>query len=377
MKKALVLILAFVMLFALVACGNKAETPAKKDEPKASTSTNTNPTGVTDTTEMGGNSEMAKAEDVGLTEKISIVLAHDYSPNSANDIGMAWYADEVNARSGGMIEIDVFGNGELSNSNSQVTAQLLQAGDIDMAITAPPTTAVRQFIIYTMPFLFKNAKQALEVSESECGQMLLDAMQDAGMQGLGFCSIGMREYTNNVRPFVHPEDMKGLKMRCLEGKTGSVTYQTYGAIPVATSMSELYMSLQQGAVDGQENPCSTIKNKAFNEVQKYLSMTDHLWSYAVFGANADFWNNLPEAAQKILKETAIDACRKISELAPAKEEEALEWLKEQGMEINYLTDEEKDEWLQASLPIYKEMESDITPEVIDAFFKELGITKNW
>jgi len=376
MKKIIVLFLAVVMLFSLVACGKAADTD-KKDNTGNSTNNATANTGTTDTSEMGGNSEMADAEEVGLTEKISIVLAHDYSPNSANDIGMAWYAEEVNARSGGMIEIDVFGNGELSGSNSQVTAQLLQAGDIDMAITAPPTTAVRPFIIYTMPFLFKNAEQALAVSEAECGQMLLDAMQDAGMQGLGFCSIGMREYTNNVRPFVHPEDMVGLKMRCLEGKTGQATYAAYNAIPIATSMSELYMSLQQGAVDGQENPCSTIKNKAFNEVQKYLSITDHVWSYAVFGANADFWNNLPEAAQKILKETAVDACRKISELAPAKEQEALDWLIEQGMEVNYLTDEEKDEWLQASLPIYQAMEEDITTEVMDAFFKELGIEKNW
>ena len=369
MKKVIVLALALFMLFGLVACGNAAA-------PKTGTAAPVQE--KADDSEIGEHSPMADPKTVGIDKKISIRLAHDYSPNSANDIGMTWYAEEVLNRSGGMIEIEVFGNSELSGGNSQVTTQLLQAGDIDMAITPPPTTAVRPFIIYTLPFLFKNSEQALSISEGECGQMLLDAMQDAGMQGLGFCSIGMREYTNNVRPFVHPEDMKGLKMRCLEGKIGKVMYETYNAIPVATSMGELYLSLQQGAVDGQENPCSTIKNKAFNEVQKYLSITDHVWSYAVFGANANFWNNLPEAAQKILKETATEACRKISKLAPAKEEEALNWLiTEGGMEVNYLTDAEKDEWLQASLPIYKEMEEDITPAVMDAFFKALGIQKTW
>ena len=371
MKKAFVFALALIMLLGLVACGNSAA--PKTNTPAASTGTTT-----VDDSQIGDHSAMADPKTVGIDKKISIRLAHDYSPNSANDIGMAWYAEEVLNRSGGMIEIEVFGNSELSGGNSQVTTQLLQAGDIDMAIFPPPTTAVPQCMIYALPFLFKNADQALSISEGECGQMLLDAMQAAGMQGLGFCSIGMREFTNDVKPFVHPEDMKGLKMRCLEGKLGKVMYTTYEAMPVATSMGELYLSLQQGAVDGQENPCSTIKNKAFNEVQKYLSITDHVWSYAVFGANASFWNNLPEAAQKILRETATEACRKISKLAPEKEEEALNWLiTEGGMEVNYLTDAEKDEWLQASLPIYKEMEEDITPEVMDAFFKALGIQKTW
>jgi len=365
MKRLAALILAFAMVVTMAACGGKpAPTPTE------------NPAVVSPTPGIQASNSDVSDEASKLTEEITVMLAHDYDPNSANFAGMEWFASEVNKRSDGKIIIDIYGNGELSGLNSQVTYQLLQTGDVDMAIIPPPNTD--QWQLFYLPFLFRDSDTALAACEKEGGQMMLKLLRESsGIEGLSFCPIGMRAFTNDVRPLELPEDMNGLKIRILDVPAVSTFIKTLGATPVATSMGELYLALQQGNADGQENPLSTIYSKAFYEVQDYLSITNHIWSFAAFGANAKFWDSLPEAAQNIIREVAVETGREIAKLAPGKEQEAYDKLAATGIKINTITDEQWEAWREACIPVHQAMEETITPEILGAFYDALGYEKTW
>ena len=343
MKKVLALVLALLMMFSLVACANGNNGGANK----------------------GGKEE---------GKPLKIRLAHDYQPGSANYEGMEEYKKIVEERSNGAIIIDMFSKGELSGSNSQTTFKLLQSGDIDMAIVPPPNTDAWQ--LYYLPFFFRNQDVALKASEGEGGQMMLGLLRGSNnVEGLSFIPIAMRAMTNSKRPIETPEDMKGLNFRVIDVPAVVAFMKAFGASAVPTSMAELYMSLQNGTVDGQENPLDTILSRALFEVQDYLSITDHIWSFSVFAANGDFWDSLTEEQRTLLRECAIEASRYIKELAPKVDENAYDKLvNEHKMKVNKLTDEQWLEFQKVAKSVWKEMEPTIGTDILSAYMSDLGLT---
>jgi len=348
MKKVLALVLALLMLFSLAACagGNKN-------------------TGQSNT---GGNNEGKKPET------LKIRLAHDYQPGSANYDGMEEYKKRVEERSNGTIIIDLYSKGELSGSNSQTTFKLLQSGDIDMAIVPPPNTDAWQ--LYYLPFFFRNQDVALDASEGKGGQMMLSLLRGSNnVEGLCFLPIAMRAMTNSKRPIETPADMKGLNFRVLDVPAMVAFMKAFGASAVPTSMAELYMSLQNGTVDGQENPLDTILSRALYEVQDYLSITDHLWSFSVFAANGKFWDSLTDEQRTLLKECATEISRYVKDLAPKVDEAAYDKLvNEYGMKVNKLTDEQWLEFQKIAKSVWKEMEPTIGSDILSAYMADLGLT---
>jgi len=346
MKKVLALVLALLMVFSLVACAG----------------------GNTGEPDQGGKEEGKKSEP------LKIRLAHDYQPESANYIGMEEYKKMVEERSNGDIIIDMFSKGELSGSNSQTTFKLLQSGDIDMAIVPPPNTNAWQ--LYYLPFFFRNQDLALEASEGEGGQKMLGLLKESNnVEGLSFIPIAMRAMTNSKHPIETPDDMKGLNFRVIDVPAVVAFMKAFGASAVPTSMAELYMSLQNGTVDGQENPLDTILSRAMYEVQDYLSITDHIWSFSVFAANGDFWDGLTEEQQTLLRECAVEASRYIKELAPAVDKAAYDKLvNEHKMQVNKLTDEQWLEFQKVAKSVWKEMEPTIGSDILSAYMSDLGLT---
>ncbi len=334
MKKLLALLIAIAMIFSLAACG------------------------------AGGGSK----------DVVTVRLAHDYAPESANFIGMESFAKMVEEKSGGSLIIDVYSNGELSGRNSQTTFKLLQSGDIDMAIVPPPNTDAWQ--LFYLPFFFRDQDQAMEICEGEAGQKMLDMLRESNnVVGMSFIPIAMRAFTNSKRAIETPEDMAGLNFRMLDVPTLVSFMKAFDASMVPMSMAELYMSLQNGTVDGQENPLDTIKNQAFFEVQDYLSLTDHIWSFSVFAVNADYWDGLSEEHQNIIKECSIEAGREIKELAPKVDEAAYDVLvNEKGMKVNKLSDEQWLAFQEVSKQVWKDMEPTIGADILKSFMDALGLS---
>lgn len=362
-KKLIALLAAAALIVALAAgCGPNGSTTTPTDTP--STMPTDSGGDVTDPPAAGDNDPA-----------VTIRLAHDYAPESANFIGMESFKKMVEEKSGGSITIEIFGNGELSGRNSQTTFKLLQSGDIDMAIVPPPNTDAWQ--LYYLPFFFRNQDVALAASEGEGGQKMLALLRDSNnVEGLSFIPIAMRAFTNSQHPIETPEDMAGLSFRVLDVPTLVSFMKAFGASATPMAMNELYMALQNHTVDGQENPLDTIRNQAFYEVQQYLSITDHIWSFSIFAANADFWDTkLTENQQNILRECAIEASREIKELAPKVDQEAYDYLvNEAKMQINTLTDEQWLEFQKVSKQVWKEMEPTIGSDILEAYMKDLGLT---
>lgn len=342
MKKVLAIVLALAMLFSFAAC-------TKKEDP--------NP------------------QQNGETKKdpITIRVAHDYAPESANYIAMDEFKENVEKTSNGEIFIDLYVNGELSGRNSQTTFKMLQSGDIDMAIVPPPNT--NQWQLFYLPFFFHDTEQAMKVCEGEGGKKMLALLRETNnVVGLSYLSIAMRSMTNSKRPINEPKDMEGLTFRMLDVPTLVEFMKAFKASMVPMSMAELYAALQNKTVDGQENPLDTIRSQAFYEVQEYCSETNHIWSFSVFGANAAFWDKLTAEHQKILKDAAIEVGRRASSLSPEVTVKAREVLKEKGMKMNTITEENWKKFQDQSKQVWKTMEPTIGAEILATFMKDLGLT---
>jgi len=184
---------------------------------------------------------------------------------------------------------------------------------------------------------------------------------------LGFGENGFRQITNNVRPIATPADIEGLKIRIPGIKMYISLFKELGADPTAMNFAEVFTSLQQGAIDGQENPLDVIYSSKFQEVQKYISLWNYSYDALILGMNKDKFESFDEETQNILKECAVEACAYQRKLNREKGEEQLEFFKEQGMQVTELTDEQIAAFQEKVKPVYDEYEPIIGKELLDLF----------
>jgi len=207
-----------------------------------------------------------------------------------------------------------------------------------------------------MPFLVNDREHMARIRESELISGKLDeAAASQNYKILGVWENGFRNITNNERPISSPDDLKGIKLRTPNGQWRVRMFKSYGANPTPMPYSETFVALQTGAVDGQENPLAQIYPARFYEVQKYLSLSRHVYTPAYVLAGAS-WQRMPEDVRSVLKETAEEMQPVALEMGTELEEELLTKLKDEGMEVN---DIDRQAFVDASEPIYQQFESDV------------------
>ncbi|MCT4332756.1 TRAP transporter substrate-binding protein [Paracoccus sp. YLB-12] len=202
------------------------------------------------------------------------------------------------------------------------------------------------------------------------GDDLNDRLADEGFLPLGWMELGSRNVTNSVRPIGTVEDLKGLKIRLQPNETHISTFRALGANPVSMGIAEVYSALQQGVLDGQENPYSVIKSRNFNEVQKYVSDTNHFFDFIALVVNRDQFDALSEEQQQIVREAAADAVAWQRETARAEDEAAREALIAAGMEFTEITDEARAQMQEASVPVIEELRQRVDPALIDRVLED-------
>src|SRR6185369_12682232 len=185
-------------------------------------------------------------------------------------MGMEKFAQLVETKSGGKLKVNVFPGGALGSDQANVAA--LQGGTLEMAAMNSGIFAsvVKDFEVYDFPFLFGNPKEADAVVDGPFGQSLHKKLEDRGLVGLAYYELGFRQLTNSKRPIARVEDIAGLKLRVIPNPINIDWVSALGANPTPLPFPELYAALEQGAVDGQENPVATIQGAKLNEVQKYM-----------------------------------------------------------------------------------------------------------
>ena len=237
-------------------------------------------------------------------EVTTIKLGHIGFPGSLFDIVAQEYARRVNLELKGRYEVKVFHSSQLGSDEQMMKGIKLGAPEMFEPSTVMSTVEPK-FGVFEMPYLITSRAQMKKVAENpEVQKALFDGLPAKGMRVLGVWENGFRHITNSVRPIVRPEDLKGVKLRVPGGAWRVNMFKAYGANPAPMPFAEVYSALQSGVMDGQENPFAQIASAKLQEVQKFLSLTGHVYSPAYLIVSEDFWQKVPKDAQAVLSKIA-------------------------------------------------------------------------
>jgi len=224
------------------------------------------------------------------------------------DNGALTFQRLVESRSDGRIKIEIYPNCQLGGEREQFESVMMGTTQMTWCSTAPLTGWIPELMVFSIPYLFPSTTVAFKVLDGEFGKAINDLLiEKTGLRFLGYGHIGFRHFTNNVRPIHTPEDMKGLKFRTREDPAEMQIIKSLGGSPTPISWAELYTSLQQGVIDGEENPTSMIQVAKLYEVQKYLTLDGHVFGVNPLTINEKFYQSLPEDLKYIVANSAKDA----------------------------------------------------------------------
>jgi tripartite ATP-independent transporter DctP family solute receptor len=287
-------------------------------------------------------------------------------------LGMERFAELVDRKSAGRLKVQVFPGGALGSDQANVSA--LQGGTLEMASMNSGIFAslVKDFAIYDFPFLFGNPKEADAVVDGPFGQNLHRKLEARGVVGLAYYELGFRQLTNSRRPVRKVEDIAGLKLRVIPNPINVDWVTALGANPTPLPFPELYAALEQKAVDGQENPVATIKGARLYEVQKYLTLTNHQYNPQSVVVSKRFWDTLPEADRKILRDAATESAGYQRTQSRAMLQSGVEDLRKAGMEITELPAAEVAKLRDKMKPVIAKHSATVGDDTVKAMMAELA-----
>ena len=232
------------------------------------------------------------------------VYAAAIAENTPTGVALKAMVKHINENSNGTLKARDYYDSALGDGASMV--QGLTQGTIDIGVTGTAyfSGLVPEIEVFQLPFLFSNLEEARNAVDGPAGQIVSKKYESKGIKGLMFWENGFRELTNNVRPVKTPSDLAGIKMRTLPSPVQVETWKSLGALPSAIDASELYTALQQGTVNAEENPLHEVVSRKFYEVQKYITLTDHVYTPYFMGMSMKTWNKLSEEQRKVVLDAA-------------------------------------------------------------------------
>ena len=298
-----------------------------------------------------------------------IKFGHVGAPGSLFAQSADLFAQRANAKLGTKAKVVVYGSSQLGSDGELL--KKLKLGTVDLALPSTVMTSVApEFGVFEMPYLVQDRGHAARIADKVVRPILGPIADKAGYRILGVWENGYREITNNKKPIVKPEDLQGIKLRVPGGVWRVKMFKAYGASPSPMELKEVFVALQTGVMDGQENPLTQIYSQKFQEVQKYLSLTGHVYTPAFITAGAS-WSRLPPDVQKIVADTAKEVEPDILKLAAKLDGELIGKMKASGIQVN---EANKPAFVAASKAIYEEFSKEVPTgkELID---KALGLAK--
>lgn len=331
MKKIIAVLLCLVIMVSVTACGGKTEKPED-------------------------SGQQAPAGTVTLKAAHSVAESHPYH------LGLVKFKELVEERTGGAVVIEIYSNAVLGDERACIEG--LQLGTLDIAVssTGPLGNFKKDFLVLDLPYLFKDITHARTVLDSEIGQELLNSLSEIGIVGAAFWENGFRNVTNSKRAINSLKDMKGLKLRTMENEVHMAAFKAFGVDPTPMAWSEVFTSLQTGALDGQENPIAIIHAQQLNTVQGYLAITNHVYSPSALLISQITMDKFDADTKEILIEAAKEAGAYERELLSSMEARQLAELEKAGMTI---THPDLSEFIAAAQTIYADYENRFTGGLID------------
>lgn len=289
-----------------------------------------------------GGSDASK--EAGGSEEQAVALTFaNVTSQSAKDAGLK-FKEVVEAESNGTITVNLFPDNQLGDD--RVAVETTQFGDIDIAVssTSPLANMYADFYLFDAPYIFLSNEEAYQNLDGEVGKKVLDGMESIGLKGLCFWENGFRNFTNNTVAVSKPADVKSMKVRTMENEVHIAAWKAFGANPTPMAFTELFTALQQGTVDAEENPLGIIDANKFAEVQKYVSMTQHVYTPYVVSMNLEKYNSLSDAQKAAIDKAAAASTEYQREVSQNLEKEIIAKIEGQGVTVVQLTDDEKAQW---------------------------------
>lgn len=297
-------------------------------------------------------------------DALTITYGHGFNPGTPQAKAADEFKKRVEEESGGRISVEVFPAGQLGSAREMFES--VQMGSQEIALL--PTARISGFSptlqIFDLPFLFPDRETAYEIFDNEVGEKLLDTLDDAGVKGLAIYEDGFKHFTCNKK-LEKLEDFKGLKFRTMESPIIMEQFQALGANPVPIDFSELYNALQQGTVDGQENPLVTIDSVKLYEVQDYLLLSEHAYLGHVFLASQNWYDGLDSELKEIITRNAKEVAVWERELVAEEEAKYLETIEASGTTIIEMSSDEKERMKEALGSVYTVAEDVVGKELLD------------
>jgi tripartite ATP-independent transporter DctP family solute receptor len=285
--------------------------------------------------------------------------------------GMEKFAELVEARSGGRLNVEVVPGGALGSDQANVSA--LQAGTLEMASMNSGILAsvVKDFAIYDFPFLFATPKEADAIVDGPFGHALHARLEEKGLVGLAYYELGFRHITNSKRPIAKVSDIAGLTLRVIPNAINVDWVQALDANPTPLPFPELYAALERKAVDGQENPIATIQAARLFEVQKYLTLTSHQYNPQSVLVSKRFWDALPADEKRILQAAATESARWQRQQSRASAAYLLDNLRKSGMQVTELPQAQVMKFREKMKPVIARHSASVGDATVQAMMAEL------
>lgn len=266
--------------------------------------------------------------------------------------------------SNGEMTLDIYPNSELGGESDMMDAVSMGVQDMCLVSTGPIpsfSNGTANWSVLDLPYLFKNAEQAYEVLDGEVGQSLLSGFEGSGIYAVGFWENGFRELTNNTKEVATPDDLAGMKIRTMENGVHMASYTALGATPTAMAWGEIFSALQQGTVDGQENPLAIILTAKVYEVQKYVSMIDLFYSPCVLMISQDIYDGLTDEQKEAFNQAAEEAKAYQREYSQEVAASARAEMEAQGV---IFTDVDQSVWSEAVASVYEDASLNIDADLL-------------
>lgn len=337
-KKLLALMICTAMVVSVTACGG-----AKDEASDTTTSSDTSSDTSSEDTLLGSDSATIRYK-VGTTT----------APEGHYVKGLLEMQRLLEDYSDGEMTLDIYPNSQLGNERDMMENVGMAVQDMCLISTGPIPNFVADFAVLDLPYIFDSAEDAYEILDGEIGQDLLDQLDTQGIVGLGFWENGFRQVTNNQKEIVVPDDLKGLKIRTMENNIHIATYEELGATATPMAWSEIFTALQQGTVDGQENPIAIIESAKVYEVQKYCSLIDMFYSPTVLMISQSCYDGLSADQQDALQKAADEAKDWQRDYSQSYNQDAIALMEDAGVTI---TEVDKEVWKEAVIKIYDNLDS--------------------
>ncbi|HSF06961.1 MAG TPA: TRAP transporter substrate-binding protein [Methylomirabilota bacterium] len=303
--------------------------------------------------------------------KVVIKFSHNQQTITPPHKAAEMFKQLVEQRTKGYYDVQIFPAQQLGGLRDQVEGTSL--GTIELTQQTPPTVSllVPKVMVLDFPFLWPSEDAMWRVLDGPVGQELLQSLETKGLKGVDFWSSGFKNITSGRKPIRTPDDLKGMKIRVIPSPLLSAQYEAWGASPTPVDFKELYTALQQGLVDGQENPAGTIVDVKLYEVQKFMTESRHGFLHYIMMFNKKWFDAQPKANQEILVQAVKEAGRWERKAMADRDADAVRRIKQAGLEVTALTPQAREQFRQLSLKVHEKFADRVDKDFLRRLYAEI------